>query len=265
MMETTEILIVEDDPLIRHVLKIMLRKLGYSICGTAESGEEAIMQVVATNPDLVLMDIGLNGVCDGIIAATHIFEFFSIPVVFSTGHSGGEFIERAKAARPFGYLTKPFNDRELYSTIEIALNSYEMYIDRFGKKGRKLHELLHLDEGLLFLDTDGRIIFSNPYAEHLISLSHQDAFFRYIGEVIDYEPAASMVGEQLTLWDRIRESIAIGTGHDMIIRISGGKKRMVHMSVISRKNCRGTTIGYIIRLEQKFGEYRPLSRRAQAS
>ncbi|WP_211530294.1 ATP-binding response regulator [Methanocalculus chunghsingensis] len=259
--DKTNILVVEDDPLITEVLSIMLVKHGYSICGTARSGEEAIMQVVEKHPDLVLMDIGLDGECDGIAAAMYIFQFFSIPVIFSTGHSGGDFIQRAKHAQPFGYLTKPFSDCELYSTIEIALNSFEMLSDRIGLKKRRLRELLHLDEGIIFLDTNGRCLFINPYTEHLIHLSHREVFYRHIHDVLDYEPSVSRARIP-PLWDLIRESIAIGTSHDILVCSSGGRKRPVHLTVKARRNSRGVHVGYILRMEERIRTGYPIAKKA---
>lgn len=252
-MESTEILIVEDDPVISQVLSGTLSTFGYSVCGQARSGDEAILQVIATNPDLVMMDIGLEGICDGIVAATYIHQFFSVPVVFCTGQSGGDSIERAKTAQPFGYLSKPFSDQELYGTIEIALNSHALFMRRFGIKGCKLDTLLSLDTGIMFLNNDGRVLFSNPSAGYLTGCSHNEAFFQHINDIMDCEPVVSMMDEEFSLWGCITETSMIdliGTSKDLTLRLSGGRKRHVRLQAMRKRDYRGVIIGYVLKLDE---------------
>ncbi|MCP1662016.1 MULTISPECIES: response regulator [Methanocalculus] len=257
-MAVKQILIVEDDPLIVQMLTVMLRKLGYGVAGVAASADEAVMQAIESNPDLVLMDIGLEGRADGISAATVIFQFFSIPIVFCTAHYSSDVLARAKAAQPFGYVTKPFTDRELFSAIEIAINSYENSQYRSGNDNRKFKELLHLDQGVLFLDPRGRVLFMNPYAEHILGLAHKKAFFHPIDKIVSFKMASLTTKQYDTLWEAIRESVVIGTGHDIIIQNRAGKRKAVHMKVLLRKNIRKDIIGYILKLEENIGKTRQI-------
>ena len=121
-----KIMIVDDDVITVTELIEALRPSGYEIGGTAESGEEAIKMAKKTRPDLVLMDIVMPGRIDGIQAAKEIREELNIPVIFLTGYSEEEYIERAKSARSFGYLLKPFVDAQVSSAIEIALYNFEL-------------------------------------------------------------------------------------------------------------------------------------------
>ena len=121
-----KIMIVEDDVITVTELIEALRSSGYAIGGTAESGEEAFKMAKKTHPDLVLMDIVMPGKVDGIQAAKKIREELNIPVIFLTGYSEEEYIERAKSARSFGYLLKPFVDAQVTSAIEIALYNFEL-------------------------------------------------------------------------------------------------------------------------------------------
>jgi DNA-binding NarL/FixJ family response regulator len=121
-----KIMIVDDDVITVTELTEALRSSGYEIGSTAESGEEAIKIAKKTRPDVVLMDIVMPGKIDGIEAAKKIRTELNIPVIFLTGYSEEEYIERAKSARSFGYLLKPFVASQVSSTIKIALYNFEL-------------------------------------------------------------------------------------------------------------------------------------------
>ncbi len=120
-MNEPRILIVEDDEIVAAVVSKRLTELGYQPVGLAVSGEQAIARAGELRPDLVLMDIQLEGELDGIIAAHEIRQRFHIPSVFLSAYSEEATIERAKLAEPFGYILKPFEGRELRANIEMAL------------------------------------------------------------------------------------------------------------------------------------------------
>ena len=120
-MQSSRILIVEDEHIIIELVQVMLESLGYTIAAIATSGEESIQKVVETSPDLVLMDIQLHGAMDGIEAARQMRTRFNIPVVYLTAYTDQKKLERAKVTEPFGYIVKPFKERELKSAIEMAI------------------------------------------------------------------------------------------------------------------------------------------------
>jgi len=119
-------MVVEDDPVIALVLTDRLERLGYEVPEVVASGEEAVEQAAEIAPDMVLMDIQLKGEMDGIEAATRIRSRLKIPVVYVTAYADDPLLERAKLTEPFGYLIKPYGERELRSTIEMALFKGEM-------------------------------------------------------------------------------------------------------------------------------------------
>ena len=121
-----EILVCEDERIVAEDVKARLLTLGYSVLGIASSGKEAIKKASELRPDLILMDIILEGKMDGIEAATKISTRFNIPVVFVTAYADDKTLERAKITEPFGYLLKPFEDRDLHTTIAIALHKHKM-------------------------------------------------------------------------------------------------------------------------------------------
>jgi len=123
-MEQKKILIVEDEVIIADDLKNCLSNFGYNVCDIVSSGEEAIIKAAESNLDLILMDIVLNGEIDGITTARHIYDTYHIPIIYITAYSGNDILSKAIKTNPFGYIIKPFKERELYSTIELALKKY---------------------------------------------------------------------------------------------------------------------------------------------
>jgi len=121
-----KILIVEDERIISEDIKKRLQKLGYSVPSIARSGEEAVHKARVLNPDLVLMDIVLEGEMDGIEAAAHIKSLCEIPIVYLTAYADQKTLERAKITEPYGYILKPFDDRDLHITIDIGLHKHRM-------------------------------------------------------------------------------------------------------------------------------------------
>ena len=124
------IFVVEDDPNVSIVLTTRLESLGYRICGTAETGEDAIGGVSRLRPDLITMDILLKGVMNGIEAAEKISEQSDIPIIYMTCLSDQDVFERAVKTNPYGYIIKPYDTNELRSTIEIAIVKYEASKER---------------------------------------------------------------------------------------------------------------------------------------
>ncbi|MBI5632331.1 MAG: response regulator [Nitrospirae bacterium] len=120
-MEKIKILIVEDEAIIARDLQKRLENQGYIVTSASATGEDAIRRAGTESPDLVLMDIVLLGDMDGIDAAGQIRALYDIPVVYLTAYADEGILERAKVTEPFGYILKPFDDRELRSVIEMAL------------------------------------------------------------------------------------------------------------------------------------------------
>jgi len=122
---TSSVLIVEDDPVISELVSWRLRKLGYEVSGTAQTGLEALRQIRAHPPDLVLIDIMLPGDMDGTDLARQINSEFSIPFIYVTASSDNETISRVIETAPSGFLLKPFKDEDLKVAIELALKKVQ--------------------------------------------------------------------------------------------------------------------------------------------
>ena len=126
ILTKAKILIVEDERIVAEDIRRSLQSMGYSVSTIASSGEEALKKAEENKTDLVLMDIILRGEMDGIDAAERIHSCFNIPVIYLTAYADERVLEQAKTTGPFGYVIKPFEDRELQTAIEMALSRHSL-------------------------------------------------------------------------------------------------------------------------------------------
>jgi PAS domain S-box-containing protein len=156
-MKKATILIVEDETVVARDIWAQLLELGYEPVGHATQGVDAIRLAGQLRPSLVLMDIGLAGEMDGIACAQVIRAQFALPVVFLTAFAADDFLERAKLTEPFGYILKPFTQREVRTVIEMALYKHQSETKTLAAKNR-LQAMLDAMPDLLFeVGLDGRI------------------------------------------------------------------------------------------------------------
>lgn len=156
------ILVVEDETIVALDLQSSLTLLGYEVVGTASSGEEAIAKAESTRPDLVLMDIILNGDMDGVQAAETIHSMLNVPVIFLTACADEKTLDRAKVSQPFGYLIKPFEERELRSQIEIAVYKQDMEKQLRESEERYSLATQGANDGLWDWDVSNQKIYFSP-------------------------------------------------------------------------------------------------------
>lgn len=179
------ILIVEDQLIIAMDLQQILVNLGYEVSGIINTGEESIEFVKNSKPDLVLMDIMLSGSIDGIAAAEVIHKTLDVPIIYLTAHSDEKSLERAHVTGPYGYIVKPIQERELYTSIEIALHRFNM--DRVLRKSEMKYRTLFEQslDPIFITDENAVIIDANPSMVELFGypISHiighrADEFFK---------------------------------------------------------------------------------------
>jgi len=164
---TASVLVVEDEGIVATHLQLSLEHLGYSVPEVAASGEDAIRLARSLRPSLVLMDICLDGELDGIEAAQAIRADPGLPVVFLTANSDESTLARAREVAPYGYLLKPFNQRELRSTIEVALHRHRLE-EALQARERWLSTVLRsIGDGVVATDASGHVLFVNPVAERI--------------------------------------------------------------------------------------------------
>ena len=122
-MRKGSIMIVEDDPIIAALIESRLLKIGYSIFAKAKNESEIQRAINTRFPDVILMDIILEGSEDGIVIAKKIIEKKPVPIVFLTAHTDDETLNRVREAGHQGFIIKPFNDDDLRVSIELAIDS----------------------------------------------------------------------------------------------------------------------------------------------
>lgn len=141
-MSKNTIMLVEDEIIVAADVKMRLESMGYDVLDIIDTGEDAIQKAGEGRPDLILMDIVLKGEMDGIEAAQQIRDLYDIPIIYLTAYSDKKILERAKITEAFGYVLKPFEDREVQSAIEMALYKHksEQKLKESEEKYRKLVE-----------------------------------------------------------------------------------------------------------------------------
>jgi len=226
-MPATRILVVEDQNIIALDLQSRLTGLGYEVPVILAHGEEAVLHCQADLPDLILMDIRLKGQVDGIQAAERIRTFADLPIIYLTAHSDDQTLARAQQTEPHGYLLKPFEDRELRLTIEIALYKHSME-RQLRDNERWLGAVLRgIGEGVIASDVHGIVRLVNPVAVDLIGRPAADIVGRPIADVftvVDAQtrarlpnPLLQAIGEQKSVTLPERALLLSGDGREIPI------------------------------------------------
>ena len=206
-MSSGKILIVEDEALVAEDIRQHLVEAGYDVVATANRGEAALDILSRQSVDLVMLDIMLAGEWDGIETAEQIRRHYQTPVVFLTAYSDQAKLDRARVTEPYGYLIKPFDERELKSTLAMAM--YKSESDRQGREARRWTQTVlgTLDWGVVTVDSLGKIEYLNRYAEKYFSAALADVSGRDIDTLFmlsqskDYVSVSEMIKPLLDMAD----------------------------------------------------------------
>jgi CheY-like chemotaxis protein len=190
-----KILIVEDEYIIAEGTQHMLERLGYEVTEIVSSGLEAIRSIKASMPDLILMDINIKGDMDGIETAKKIKEQWDIPVIYFTAYSDVEILERAKITEPYGYMIKPVKEKELISTIKMAL--YKSSIDNklSSIKAMLITVFNSVEIGIIITNTTGNVLIMNSIAIKITGWGKEDAIGKPISEVFAVQEIVNEEGD----------------------------------------------------------------------
>ena len=183
-MAAASILVVEDEQIVSLDIESQLVDMGYTVAGSAASAEEAIRLASSAGPTLILMDIMLQGIMDGTDAAKIISRHLQIPIVFVTAYSDIKTVERAAGSAPYGFLTKPFQPRELRAAIEVAL--YKSQMERHLRDSERWFAtaLRCVGDAVIATNANAEITFLNPVAEQLVGWTLDEARGHRIDEVM---------------------------------------------------------------------------------
>jgi PAS domain S-box-containing protein len=175
MNRLKKILIVEDESIIALTIESTLINLGYQVIGYVDSGEKCLEFVKNNPPDLILMDVKINGTLTGIDTAKIISTLLDIPIIFLTAFSSPELIKEVKEVNPFGYIVKPFNPRDLFTTIELALSKYEYEKKLIASENKYKNLVETINEGILQLNASTCLVdYVNSAFCEMLELNYDD-------------------------------------------------------------------------------------------
>ena len=237
-------LVVEDERIVAEDIRRCLQNLGYTVSAIASSGEEAVQNAEEICPDLVLMDIVLKGKMDGIEAAEQIHSRFGIPVVYLTAYADEKILERAKITEPFGYILKPIDERELRTTIEMALYKHKMEKKVEESERRLSTTLKSIGDGVIATDTQGLVTFMNPVAETLTGWNQKEAAGKPLDDILTiiHEETGEKIENPVK---RVLQGEPI-KAQDHNVLIKNGKKIHIDENAAPIKDDKGAITGVVV-------------------
>jgi PAS domain S-box-containing protein len=234
-MKKADIMIAEDEAIVAEEIKTSLLSVGYSVTSIVKSGEAAIEKAKQKHPDLIIMDIHLEGHVDGIEAAIRINASLNIPIIFLTAYVDDKKLEKAKAAEPFGYLVKPFKDRELMATVEMALYkaNMEAKLRESEEKFRKI--AVTSQDAIIMLDNEGNISYWNEAAEKIFQHASIHVLGKDLHSLIVPERHYEAFKKGFKKFRNTGEGFVIGKRLELSAKRKDGKEIPVELSLSAVK------------------------------
>jgi len=243
---TAQILVVEDERIVAKDITSSLERLGYGVTGIASSGEEAVRMVGDKPPDLILMDVVLKGDIDGIDAAEHIRKQYDVPVIYLTAYADSTTLERAKGTVPYGYLLKPWQERELRTVIEIALHKH-MLEQRLKESERRLAmTLASIGDAVVATNEHGAIELMNGVAETITGWREAEAVGQDAAEVIRIRRSADGAERRHPLRQVLEGGASVSLADDFRLVARDGREVDVGDSAAPIKDDKGNVKGAVL-------------------
>ncbi len=228
-MSKAKIAIVEDEAIVAEDIKQMLITLGYEVVGLAATADEARVIAQEKRPDLILMDIRIKGDRDGIETAEEMLVEFNIPVTYLTAYADEKTLERAKATLPYGYIIKPFEEKDLQTVIEVALYRHQLQSSMDSMEAWHSSTLRSLPWGVVTADLRGKVNYLNAAAESLLGIPMQELLGK---DLANYFPEGNKSGVESAV--------------EMAIPIAGGRSVKVKVAQSALRNVSKTTGGRVV-------------------
>lgn len=225
-MKKAKILVVEDEIIIAMEIADHLKSMGYDVLKIVSNGKDAIDSAVNLRPDLILMDIMIQGDIDGIETATKIRSLSDIPVIYLTANADEGTLQRAKISDAFGYLIKPFEERELNTTIEMAMYKHQMEIKLKESEERFRSLVQNSPIGIFRTDLSGNIVLANPSLAKILGCKEidqitQNQVFRFLKNgKTDWDDLIENLKNSQRIQNR-RTQITRTDGKEITISLSG--------------------------------------------
>jgi len=185
------ILIVEDEVIIAEDIRKTLTRFNYEVLEIVTFGEIAIQRAEELRPDVIMMDIMLEGEMNGIEAARIIRSKLDVPIIFSTAYADEKTIEAAKYVGPFGYIVKPFEDRELNATVEMAIYRHRLEMEVKASESRFRQLISGNADGMIVTDKRGVVLFVNTAWEYFLNKKSDELLNR----TFDYPVVPGTISE----------------------------------------------------------------------
>jgi PAS domain S-box-containing protein len=241
-----KILIVEDESIVAFNIQNRLEGLGYVVAAIVSSGEAALQIAAQNHPDLVLMDIKLKGRIDGIEAAAQIRNCFNIPVVYLTAYTDDETLNRAKLTEPYGYILKPFESRDLCTTIEVALYNHQMEKQRQERAQWLATTLQSMGDAVITTDSQGLVTFMNPVAEAITRWKQEEVLGHDLTQVFQTinEKTREVVENPVVV--ALRKGATVGLENHTLLISKDGNEIPIDDSAAPIKNEDGNILGAVL-------------------
>ena len=245
-MAEAQILVVEDERIIAEHIVQSLQSLGYGVSAVASSGEEAIRKAEENSPDLVLMDIVLTGEINGIESADQIWSRFNIPVIYLTAYADEKTVERAKITGAFGYIIKPFDDRELHTSIEMALYKHKMENKLKEREEWLSTTLASIGDAVIATDTKGCVILMNPVAQSLTGWKQEDVEGRPVKEVFYIINEETRKPAEDPVTRVLQEGVVVGLANHTVLIAKDGTEIPIDDSGAPIRDDKGNMLGVVL-------------------
>lgn len=241
------IIIVEDALMIAYHIKRSLEGIGYRIAATVESGENLIAYLSNnTLPDLILMDIVLSGEIDGIETAEIINQKYNIPFIYLTALNDRKTIQRAKLTKPYGYIMKPFNERELHISIAMAIQKAEVQVQLRESEERYYSTVMAIKDLILTFDQQFNIVFINQSFQHLYEENIEEG--SKLDDILIFRSLED--GKKVNLIELFLNGKPF-PNQLMMKNLANGKKNFIgEIAFSERKNLERNTKGYVLIFEE---------------
>lgn len=245
-MSAASILIAEYENSVAQDLKLRLEALGYRVIDVASSGEEAIEKTETLRPNIVLMNTRLKGAIDSLQTGSHIRDNQDIPIVYMVDYGSQATIRRVGTTAPFGYIFRPFDEKQIFAIIETALIRHQL--ERKLEQSRQWLNttLTSIGDGVIATDEQGLIRFINPNAMEYIGLHHTEAIGKSLDEVFHLVYEDSREPFDVLDFHRRMPKVASHVGFDGLLISRNGNPLSVEAKITSIEDGKGRVHGMVL-------------------
>ncbi|MCK5148264.1 PAS domain S-box protein [bacterium] len=255
-MPKSNIIIVEDELIIAQDIKRILVNLGYTVSAIVTSGEDALKKIDALRPDLVLMDIKLNGKMNGIEAAGKAHALYDVPVVYMTANADEATVERAKKTQPYGFIYKPVQMDVLRASIEMALYKHGMEKQLKEREAWLNATLSSIGDAVIATDKQGKITFLNPVAEELTGWKQAECQGLPLAEVFHIINAITRKRVANPVTKVLKNGAIVGLANHTVLIAKDGREFQIADSAAPIHDAKGMMTGVVLVFRDVTEEYR---------